>query len=209
MVVDHTLPHGTATAVCKHGEVSTRTPDDFFEAALDLLADGGAPAVTVARLCTALGVTKGSFYHHFPGIPGFMDGLLAYWEQRGVDRAMQAMAATGPCGLFEVAKLAATWELHHEAESAIRALARTDERVAAVLERVDRWREDQLVAAFVLRGMDGDRAQVLARLGMAVLIGTQQREHPVDRRRLQQTLDEYQRWLEHVIATAGAPLAKT
>jgi hypothetical protein len=39
-------------------------------------------------------------------------------------------------------------------------------------------------------------AATLARIGMAILIGTQQRERPVDRDRLFALLEEYQRWVE-------------
>lgn len=178
-------------------------PDDYFETALNLLADGGSKAVTIARLCQDLGVTKGSFYHHFGGIPDFMARLLAYWESRGLTEAARTLAVAGPSDILEVAKLTATWNLHHEAESAIRALARTDPAVAAVQRRVDRHRENDLAGAFVVVGIEPDRARVLARLGIAVLIGIQQREHPVDRRRLQEIFDEYQRWLEHAVV-AGA-----
>ena len=67
---------------------------------------------------------------------------------------------------------------------------------AEVQRRVDETREDRLTQLFVTIGVDASRARVLARLGLAVLIGTQQREHPVDRRRLEETFDEYQRWVE-------------
>jgi AcrR family transcriptional regulator len=186
--------------------VRSRSPDDYFEAGLGLLADGGSKAVTVARLCQVLGVTRGSFYHHFEGISDFMVRLLAYWETRGLDQVARTVAVTQPSSLLEVAKLTATWDLHHEAESAIRALARTDPVVAEVQQRVDTRREDDLVATFVLTGIEPDRARVLARLGIAVLIGTQQREHPVDRRRLREIFDEYQRWLEHAAVGATTPL---
>jgi hypothetical protein len=77
-----------------------------------------------------------------------------------------------------------------------------------VQQRVDQAREDGLVVAFELAGIPSSDARVLARIGVAILVGTQQREHPVDRKRLQALFDEYQRWLEATIAahtTAPAP----
>jgi AcrR family transcriptional regulator len=177
--------------------MATRTPTDYFEAALDLLAESGPPGVTIEGLCRLLGVTKGSFYHHFAGIPDFMGRLLAYWEKRGSDR--EALSVTNPSDVLALAKLTATWELHHGAESAIRALARIDPLAAEVQRRVDTSREYLLATTFAQVGIPKARATVLARMGIAILIGTQQREHPVDRRRLQDVFDEYQRWLEHSI----------
>ena len=42
----------------------TLNRNDYFEAGLDLLAEGGVQAQTIANLCERLAITKGSFYHH-------------------------------------------------------------------------------------------------------------------------------------------------
>ena len=39
----------------------------------------------------------------------------------------------------------------------------------------------------------------LARIGVAIVVGTQQRERPVDRDRLFSLLGEYQRWVRHAM----------
>ena len=183
---------------------ATYTPEDYFEAGLEVLAGSGPQAVTVAALCRRLGVTKGSFYHHFSGIPDFMQRVLGHWERQEVRRALEAWARAERDKPTEIAKLAATWGIRHEAETAIRALARTDASAAEVLQRVDDRREHQLAGLFEMLGMEEGRARVLARVGMAILIGTQQREHPVDRRRLEQMLGEYQQWVEQA-ASGGRP----
>jgi hypothetical protein len=87
-------------------------------------------------------------------------------------------------------------ELHHEAESAIRAWARSDGRAAETQRRVDSERERVLTEAFVDAGIPPNKASTLAQVGLAILIGTQQQTHAVDRRRLAAMFDEYQSWLE-------------
>ncbi len=181
---------------------ATFTPDDYFEAGLELLAESGPQAVTVASLCDRLRVTKGSFYHHFSGTPDFLERLFRHWEAQEAERVAEARVRAGRNRPTEIAKLAATWGVRHEAETAIRAAARTDPRAAEALQRVDDLREQQLSQLFVVMGIDARRARVLANVGMAILIGTQQREHPVDRRRLEQMLDEYQQWVEQAAAVA-------
>jgi AcrR family transcriptional regulator len=170
----------------------------YFELGLDLLAEVGAKAVTIDALCTRLQVTKGSFYHHFTGVRDFMSQLLAYWEDRyGQRLAREALAARGPAELIPLMKQGACYEVHHEAESAIRALALSDPEASEVQRRVDQGREDLLTDAYVDAGMATDTARNLARIGVAILVGTQQRERPVDRDQLFGLLEEYQRWVEH------------
>ena len=52
-----------------------------------------------------------------------------------------------------------------------------------------------LVQAFLDIGIDKKEARVLARIGLTILVGTQQIEEKVDRKRLDTLLSEYQRWL--------------
>jgi hypothetical protein len=75
---------------------------------------------------------------------------------------------------------------------------------AAAQARVDRNREMRLVGYFTDAGIPTERAELLARIGMSILIATQQLERPVDRKRLMAAFDEYQRWLESVIAAGQA-----
>jgi AcrR family transcriptional regulator len=185
-----------AVAPGLHLRVQPLNRVQYFELGLDMLAEVGAKAVTIDALCTRLQVTKGSFYHHFSGVRDFMAQLLVYWEDRyGQRLAREALAARGPAEIIPLMKHGACYEVHHEAESAIRTLAQSDPAAAEVQRRVDQGREDLLTDAYVGTGMAPDTARNLARIGVAILIGTQQRERPVDRDRLFSLLDEYDRWV--------------
>lgn len=177
--------------------------DDYYRVALDLLAEGGVDALTIANLCARLGVTTGSFYAHFSGIREFHTSFLEQWVRGRVYQLREQMDATNDplerIGLLRRLAVAVS----HEAESAIRAWARTNPMVAEFQRRVDRDREEVLVTSFVNVGIDRDEARVLARIGLTILVGTQQIEDKVDRDRLDAIFSEYQRWLSSRRVQAG------
>ncbi len=183
-------------------ETITRT--DYFDAAIELLAAGGATAVTIAALCHRLGVTKGSFYHHFPSGPEFHLALLDHWERAGAERLRAELdGITDPMVRIRVLKDLGN-EIEHDTESAIRAWGKSFEPAAQVQRRVDTGREQVLAGAFVEAGIPAERAAVLARIGVTMLVGTQQIDRPVDTGALAQVFDEYERWLVAVIAETRA-----
>ncbi|MEY2567671.1 MAG: hypothetical protein QOE35_2200 [Actinomycetota bacterium] len=170
--------------------------DDYYRAALELLADGGVDALTMANLCARLGVTTGSFYAHFGGIREFHSAFLEQWEAGRVYQLKEQVDATpDPLARIDLLRRIAV-AVNHEAESAIRGWARTNPTVAEFQRRVDRAREEVLVQAFVDIGIDKKEARVLARIGLTILVGTQQIEDKVDRKRLDALFVEYQHWLE-------------
>ena len=166
------------------------TPEDYFREALAILGESGSEAMTIALLCDRLAVTKGSFYHHFGGMPGFVTQLLDYWEREHSERLIKLSRAQPDPTLriFTLTEMGVG--LPHASEAAIRAWGRSSPEVAEATERVDRRRERHLVDSVTALGIDRQRARVLARIGLSVLIGVQQREHPVDLKRLRQMFEE-------------------
>ncbi len=167
--------------------------EDYFRAAFDVLGESGSEGLTIAALCQRLEVTKGSFYHHFGGMPGFVTALLAFWESEHSDRLiMMSRQQPDPTlrinGLIELAV-----GLPHASEAAIRAWARSNPEVAEVTARVDRRRERHISDATVALGIDRPAARLLGRIAMNLLIGAQQREQPVDLKRLRQMFEEFKK----------------
>lgn len=157
---------------------------DYFAAGMDLLASGGVGAVTIARLCAELGVTKGSFYHHFRNVEDFRRQLLTHWSsERERQVLVAASAVSDPLERLEVLRRFAV-SLHHEAEAAIRTWSRTDPEAWAVREKVDAARERTIAQAYRDAGFPDDEADALARSAVAILIGVQHRGHAVDRAEL-------------------------
>jgi AcrR family transcriptional regulator len=170
--------------------VDRLTQEDYFREALTVVGEYGSDALTIAALCERLDVTKGSFYHHFGGMPGFVTQLLAYWEQEHSERLIK-LSKSQPDATLRILTLTDLGvSLPHGPEAAIRAWGRSNAEVAEVTARVDRRRERHLTDAVAALGIDRARARLLARIGLTLLIGAQQREHPVDLKRLRAMFEE-------------------
>ncbi|MUL64497.1 TetR family transcriptional regulator, partial [Mycobacterium sp. CBMA 234] len=113
------------------------TRDDYFDAAMELLASGGAASLKIAPLCKSLNVTSGSFYGYFGSMDGFTAEFLAFWEQTQTERI--AELANVPMDLTARIHLMKTLtaKLPHDAEAAIRAWAHVNPQVADVQKKVD------------------------------------------------------------------------
>ena len=148
---------------------------------MELLAVEGVGGLTIARLCSALGVTKGSFYHHFRGVEDFRTQLLTHWATDGA-RQVEAISAAvdDPVRRLRVL-LEAGVGLPHEAEAAIRAWSRRDHGAWLVRVAVDEARERIIGQAFVAAGIDPGQAEMYGRLAVATLIGGQHRGERTDR----------------------------
>ena len=55
---------------------------DWVNAGIEMLADEGIGAVKIERLASMLGVTRGSFYHHFRDREELLRKMLDHWAQR-------------------------------------------------------------------------------------------------------------------------------
>lgn len=182
------------------------TPEVFYDAAMRLLAGPGLPALRIRRLCSEVGVTSGSFYHHFGSWEGFVEALLAHWSGDQLDRLVaEVRLEPDPRARVEVLRRLAL-EAPHRAEIAIRGWAASDAAVAAAQNRVDRRRVDALREVFAPLVGDERTALTLAEVGVSLLIGYQQRlgagDAPVP---LSDQLEQYARLVRlHTDAHLGA-----
>jgi AcrR family transcriptional regulator len=166
---------------------------DYYREALGVLGEQGSQALTIAALCDRLAVTKGSFYHHFSGMPAFVEQLLAYWEEEHSERLI-AISRSQPEPTLRITTLTdLAVNLPHASESAIRAWGRSNPDVAQVVERVDKRRERHVVDAIAALGIDRGRARLLGRICVDLLVGIQTREVPPEPKRIRQLFEEVQR----------------
>lgn len=167
--------------------------DDYYRVALDVLGEVGSEAMTIAVLCERLDVTKGSFYHHFGGLPGFVDGLLTFWESEHSERLI-ALSAAQPDPALRFHNLTALGVgLPHASEAAMRAWGRSNPAVAEVVARVDKRRERHVADSMVALGVERPRARLFTRMALNMMIGAQLRESPLDVRKLRLAFEELNR----------------
>jgi len=170
-----------------------RGPRDYFAAALDILEEDGFSRLTAVALCERLGVTRGSFYHHFPSFDVFVDRFLVEWEERYTTRPLAEVATIGDEASQLRMELDLARALPHGAEAAIRVWGTTDARARRACHRVDRRRIEALVELYRGRGLPDAAARIYSELAVAALVGLQLLDQPVDTDRVQRILGQIQR----------------
>ncbi len=178
--------------------------EDYFREALRVLGQHGPDGLTIAELCARLRVTKGSFYHHFAGMPAFIDALIVFWEADQQARLAAVPRAEGPAAERLETLVDAVLELPHGVEAALRGWGASRPDVAAAQARVDRRRERRAADTLVSLGVAREDARRLARLGMNALIGAQLRDEAYDWRRMRAVLDELARLVLRDVQRARA-----
>jgi len=180
------------------------TREEYFETALALLASDGHGALKIGTMCRSLGVTTGSFYHYFGSLDGFVEAFLDYWERERTARVIElANAPADPTERIARLKTLAL-DVPHDAEGAIRAWANSNARVAEVQKRVDQERFDALRDVILGVVPDRRRAELLAVLGISLLVGMPMWRTPVRRAELARLYDEFEQSILRHVAELGA-----
>jgi len=186
----------TATAV-RSGRLSA---DDWAREALDQIAEQGVASVAVEPLARRLGVTKGSFYWHFPSRDALLQAALERWESAEQELVFGSLEQVAD----PRERLRALFRLvAHEVKSHViysELLKALDHpAVSPVIGRVSQRRLDYLTASFRQAGLSRTAAQHRARLAYAAYVGFLQLSLQLPHPRLQQ--DEFEAYVEHVMQT--------
>jgi AcrR family transcriptional regulator len=140
--ISNTIPYGTLQSV--------PTRSDWIQTGLAAVADNGPDGLRIDRLCRRLGVSKGSFHHHFAGAGDFKQALLAEYEVlvvEALNQAIEQTAADNPKAALANLTAAITGPesfYRPDLEVAMRAWAFADSEVRTVQERVDKRRLESL-----------------------------------------------------------------
>jgi AcrR family transcriptional regulator len=175
----HSVPTGMRS--------SARGREAYFATAWHLLAEKGPGGVTVSGLCDHLGVTKGSFYHHFEDMPGFIAAFSARWQNWTVDRFRNYFIDPDPARRVEAMANTSFPEMT-PGHGAIRAWARTNPAVAEVMPATHRSVKDSAGIALGEFAQDEYTADVFSSLLLTLAVGLQLRPEPQHPQRYLRTI---------------------
>jgi AcrR family transcriptional regulator len=151
------------------------TRHDWLEEGLKAIAEGGFAALTLEHLLARLGVTHGSFYHHFQNRRAYTEALLAHWTATLTEQ-VQAETRGIPVLSERVEALVAKGQAlpHQQAlEHAIRSEAANDMLVRRYVEAVDASRLAHCRELARLACHGSPDADTIGNLVHAVFVGTQ------------------------------------
>ena len=192
--------HDMTPSIDKPERSGRLSADDWAQAALDQIAEQGVSAVAVEPLARRLGVTKGSFYWHFPSRDALLQAALERWETHEQDEVFgQLEGITNPAQrLGALFKLVANEVQSHVIYSEL-LKALDNPAVQPVIGRVSKRRLDYLMLAFRQVGMPRAEAQNRAHLTYAAYVGFLQLSLQLRQPRLQHA--EFEAYVDHVMAT--------
>ncbi len=178
------------------------TRDDWLAAGFELLREHGAGAVTIDRLTQRLGVTKGSFYHHFTNRDELSLALLEAWERKLTGELIEASRLGRDFAERNRQLTGRGLELYEpRLEVAIRAWALHDPVARAVQERVDQRRLNYLEELFRLLTNDLQLAADLAQIRYAFTVGAEQLQPALGQAQYGRLFDALERQLESLART--------
>ncbi|MFF8311507.1 TetR/AcrR family transcriptional regulator [Streptomyces lydicus] len=158
------------------------TAQDWADAALTAIGEGGLAAVAVEPLAARLGATKGSFYWHFANREALIEAALERWEEVGTEAVItEVEAEPDPVGrLRRLLRRATDGAAEDPLEVSLLATA-GQPRVAAALARVTERRIGYVASLFAELGFTEDEARRRALLAYTAYLGHTQLGHAVPR----------------------------
>lgn len=149
--------------------------DHWALAALDAMAIGGLDAVAVEPLARRLGVTKGSFYWHFPNRGALVKAALEQWERQETEDAIVGVAEVSD-PYERIVRLFKQSNASYRAGRLYLALAAAsdDPLVNEVVRRVSVRRLSYLQNCYRDLGLSEHDAKLWSTFAYATFIGNQQ-----------------------------------
>lgn len=146
----------------------------WFIIGLQILDHGDLSKITIGNLCSILQITKGSFYHHFGNVNGYIEALMEYWLETHtyifIERA--EMLENPREKLILLAHSAAY--ASNRGEKVIRGWGYSNDIVKKYVAKVDEIRMAYLVKLGQDCGMSQEEAEDMAMIQYSLLIGMQQ-----------------------------------
>jgi AcrR family transcriptional regulator len=133
------------------------TRDDWLKIALEVLAEDGIHGISVDTLAVHLGVTRGSFYHHFKDRDELSHEMLSFWANKWTTEIRDDVAALNMDGFNSLRALGQLIR-HRQAAAydvAVRSWALHDSMAQKFVAEVDTIRLDFIRSLFQKIGFEG------------------------------------------------------
>ncbi|GEM34076.1 TetR family transcriptional regulator [Nocardia neocaledoniensis NBRC 108232] len=163
--------------------------EDWTAAALSILLREGVAAITIAKVCEELGVTKGSFYWHFDGIDQLLETTAQFWcaDHNDAARGFQDLDELPPRERLTRMGELLTGERVWQVELAVRDWARTNAKVAEAVKALDQRIFHTLAGTLVEMGFSAAQAELRAGVmcfaGIGFVHGNQNLPVPTEEQR--------------------------
>jgi AcrR family transcriptional regulator len=171
--------------------IHKRDKEAWLREGLLALAQVGPQSLTVDIMCQRMGVTKGSFYHHFKNRQDYVEEILKFWEEENTSRLVNiADTQQGTEEKLDVL-LKLVYEIPKDLEIAIRALALYDSVARQYQERIDTRRQAYLLSLNKAFFADSQEAELLATIDYAWYLGLLSILPEISKPKLQKLIDSY------------------
>jgi AcrR family transcriptional regulator len=150
--LDRTLLYGES-------KMDRMTKENWIAHGFDVLRGPGHEMLKADVMCKSLGVSRGSFYWHFPSVEHFHTALLDAWREQNTENVIAELQSMSDADDQLAALLQRAIETRQPLERGMRRWAGANEKVAQALAAVDRIRADYLTALLISRGLPEQAAR--------------------------------------------------
>jgi AcrR family transcriptional regulator len=154
--------------------MARKSRKDWIDAGFAALVKQGVDALAAERLAAKLGVTRGSFYHHFGSADDYARALLSEWERTSTEQIIAFSRVGGSAAQRERRLADALLRVRHDLDVAIRAWALRDPLAQAYQARVDARRIEYLAELYAELLGEQKAARLAAEIVYLCFVGSQQ-----------------------------------
>jgi len=161
-----------SSAKRNNGNPAPLSVESWCKAALNLIVREGVKAVAVEPLTRELGVTKGSFYWHFPTRDALIHETLRLWElDQTQDVEIRMGGIADPRARLRILMFAGFEDLENGLFFAALCASSEDPRVQPYLRRVSERRLAFVTNSFMGLGLSAQEARMKALFAYAAYVG--------------------------------------
>lgn len=144
---------------------------DWITAGQELLREGGITAVKLRPLLDRLGVTSGSFYHHFNDFAAYLDALADDYGDAHLRMTVAAIESVPPGQRLHRMRELGDALAAPQLDRAMRVWATSNERAARAVERLDHGMLRLVAEDLEALGFSPEDARIRAMVIFAAGIG--------------------------------------